>query len=84
MFNAPSLSSYEYTPRVASSRVKCFFEIALGMIQSRSVQMQRIAAHLKDHTSFEGRAQKVYRFFAAHEINCHDIAQLILKKAVSL
>lgn len=60
------------------SRVKCFFEIALGMIQSRSVQIHRIAAHLKDPTSFEGRIQRIYRFFAEQEINYHDIARLIL------
>ena len=58
--------------------VKCFFEIALGMIQSRSVQIHRIAAHLKDPTSFEGRIQRIYRFFAEQEINYHDIARLIL------
>jgi len=63
------------------SRAKCFFEIALGMIQSRSVQMQRIAAHFKDHTSFEGRIQRIYRFFAEQQINYHDIARLILSCA---
>jgi len=60
------------------SRVKCFFEIALGMIQSRSVQMQHIAAHFKDHTSLEGRIQRIYRFFVEQKINYHDIARLIL------
>jgi hypothetical protein len=60
------------------SRLKCFFEMTLGVILSRSVQMQRIAAHFKDQTSFEGRIQRIYRFFAEQEIDYHDIARLIL------
>lgn len=60
------------------SRAKCFFEITMGMIQSRSVQMHRIAAHFKDNTSLEGRVQRIYRFFAQQEINCRDIAKLTL------
>lgn len=60
------------------SRAKCFFEIAMGMIKSRSVQMQRIAAHFKDKTSLEGRIQRVYRFFAEQEICYDDMARLIL------
>ena len=63
------------------SRVKCFFEIALGMIQSRSVQMQRIAAHFKDQTSLEGRVQRIYRFLAKQQINYHDMARLLLRCA---
>lgn len=61
------------------SRAKCFFEIALGMIQSRSVQTQRIAAHFKDNTSLEGRIQRIYRFFAAQAINVYHMAHLILR-----
>lgn len=52
--------------------------MALGMIQSRSVQMQRISAHFQDLTSLEGRIQRIYRFFANQEINYPDMARLIL------
>jgi len=60
------------------SRIKCFLEIAFGVIQSRSVQMQRIAVHFKDTTSLEGRIQRIYRFFAEQEVNYHDVARLLL------
>ena len=60
------------------SRTKCFFEIALGIIQSRSVQMQRIAAHFKDETSLEGRIQRIHRFFAEQEIDPAAMAHSIL------
>jgi hypothetical protein len=60
------------------SRIKCFFSMAMGMIQSRSVQIQRIVAHFQDPTSLEGRIQRIYRFFANQEINYPDIARLIL------
>jgi hypothetical protein len=60
------------------SRTKCFFEIALGIIQSRSVQMQRIAAHFKDETTLEGRTQRIQRFFAEQEIDPAAMAHSIL------
>ena len=60
------------------SRAKVFFEMALGMIQSRSVQAQRVAAHFKDKTSLEGRIQRIYRFYAEQEINLADLAKAIL------
>ena len=43
------------------SRIKCFFQIAFGIIQSRSVQLQRIAAHFQDETSLGGRIQRMQR-----------------------
>ena len=52
--------------------------MAMGMIQSRSVQIQRISAHFQDFTSFEGRIQRIYRFFANQEVNYPDMARLIL------
>jgi hypothetical protein len=60
------------------SRVKCFFEMAIGMIQSRSVQAQRIAAHFKDGTSLEGRIQRIYRFYAEQDVCLTDVALSIL------
>lgn len=60
------------------SRVKCFFSMAMGMIQSRSVQTQRISAHFQDRTSLEGRIQRIYRFFANQEINYSGMARLLL------
>jgi len=60
------------------SRTKCFFEIALGIIQSQSVQMQRIAAHFKDDTSLKGRVQRIYRFFVDQEIDPAEMSRSIL------
>lgn len=60
------------------SRIKCFFSMAMGMIQSRSVQIQRISAHFQDLTSLEGRIQRIYRFFANQEINYPGMARLLL------
>jgi hypothetical protein len=60
------------------SRIKLFFEMAFGMIQSRSVQGQRIAAHFKDETSLEGRIQRIYRFYAEQEISLGCMARSIL------
>lgn len=60
------------------SRIKCFFEMIFGIIQSRSVQMQRIAAHFKDETSLEGRIQRIHRFFAEQDIDPAEMARSIL------
>jgi len=61
------------------SRAKCFFEMAIGIIQSRSVQTQRIAAHFKDDTSLEGRIQRIYRFYVEQEISSSTFVLAILQ-----
>ena len=51
--------------------------IVMGVIQSRSVQHQRIAAHLDDKHDIAIRTQRIYRFFADTELNYGEIALLI-------
>lgn len=60
------------------SRKKCFFQIVFGIIQSRSVQLQRVAAHFQDKTSLAGRVQRIERFFAHQAIDPAKMAQAIL------
>jgi hypothetical protein len=60
------------------SRAQCLLLIVMGMIQSRSVQMQRIAAHFDDDVSLESRVQRIYRFFADQEFDYAHIALIIL------